>query len=202
MQEVKASQSKVSQTINLQELLGVSFKGETGFRRSVAQAVIDYILERTDKNISSTGEKFESPYSDVYANSEEFKLAGKSKRNVNLELTGQMKASIDLISDTPNTITIGITGEQAKKGYNHQVGDTVPPRPFIGFQSESEVNKLKALLTKQFADEINALRDKKTLGLTVEELFGESLNVQAQNAIIEDRFIVNTLEDFFFGDEN
>lgn len=150
---LKETKRKVSQTINLEDLLGVSLTGRPGLRASIAQAVIDHVVDRTEDGKDVRGNDFSS-YASSYIDSAEFELAGKSPSDVNLTLSGNMLASVDLLSQGRNTIEYGISGDEAPKAYNHQTGDTVKKRQFIGMK----MSDLKDLIMGEFGSEIKGIK--------------------------------------------
>ena len=76
-------------------------------REAIAEKVLDYIRYRTkEKNQNKNNRPF-AGYSDAYAKSIEFKIAGKSKSDVNLTQSGDTLAEMDLLSHRPGAITIG-----------------------------------------------------------------------------------------------
>ena len=158
---LKLSQSEVSQTIDLNELFGVNFSGNSGLAQAIGQAIIDKMLERTASGVGVDGKKLKSPYSPEYSNSLEFKAFGKSKNKVNMELTGQMLGTIDIVDASRGRIKIGWSdSEENAKAYNHNVGDTVPKRPFFGV-SESDLKDIK----EQYIDRVK----QETAGLQSEQ---------------------------------
>ena len=170
--KIKETKKEISQTINLKELLGRSPTPQE--RVSIGQDLIDRILERTESGKSLSGHKFKA-YSKEYKDSLDFQAFGKTNR-VNMTLTGDMLASIDILKETKDTITIGIAGDEAPKAFNHQTGDTVPKRRFFG-------------VTK--GDTKKAVRDNK------------NSNVEAPS---EDNFVDRALDtlnigDFFNGED-
>jgi hypothetical protein len=164
----KFKKNKVSQTINLKDTFGIDFRGKDSLKQAVGQAIIDRIVTRTEsgKGMSFSGQKgrpvkLKSPYSKSYANSEDFKAFGKSKSKVNMSLTGDMLASMDITGIDGNSITISFEGEtENAKAFNHSTGDTVPKRPFFGVNN-SELKKIKS----EFAPDIKeALKTQKNEG--------------------------------------
>jgi len=133
--------SGVYQKFNLKELFGVVPDAET--RAAFGQAVIDRIKERTESGSGIGGAPFKSDsYSDEYADSLEFKAHGKSKSDVNMELSGDMMGLMDIIQESTQTVTIGWADEKENlKAFNHNTGDTVPKRPFFGL-SAKEVKEI------------------------------------------------------------
>lgn len=159
MKSPKITLSKFEQEIDLKELFGVDLSDDDSLKQAIGQFLIDRMLERVDSGKGIGGVKLKSPYSKEYSKSLEFKAAGKSRGKVNMSLTGDMLASIDLLSTDGNKIKIGIEDDsQIPKAYNHQTGDTVPARPFFGF-TKSELADIK----KQFAPKIKtAVREGET----------------------------------------
>ena len=75
-------------------------------RKKVADLVIDHIIERTQKGYDKDGDKF-PPYSEEYTKSLDFRIAGKSKSRVDLTLSGDMLASLELLDSNRGKIRIG-----------------------------------------------------------------------------------------------
>lgn len=161
--------SRVQQTIDLGELLAADFTGNRGLRLAIAQRVLDHIADRTADGIDVDGNAF-APYSSEYTESAEFILSGKSAGQVNMELTGNMLASMDVLGEGPNTITIGIADpEQAPKAYNHNVGDTLPRRAFFGIKHEDLVE----LIEDEFGEDLASLRQTPEDQSTIRDIFSE-----------------------------
>jgi hypothetical protein len=161
----KVSKQIIEQEIDLKEVFGIDLaEASRSFKESFAQSVIDLIVDRTERGqglrFDSRGRAqavaLKSPYSDEYAESLEFKAAGKSKGRVNMTLTGDMLASVDVLGISGNKIRIGIEdGREVLKAFNHITGDTVPSRPWFGvstkeldslseqFQAEGQIQKLR-----------------------------------------------------------
>ena len=150
---IKLSQSKVTQTIDLNEVVGSDISSDEVLVTKIGQAIIDYMEERVDDGLGLGRVKLKSPYSKSYSESLDFIAAGKSRNDVNMKLSGDMMGSIDLIKTDGSVITIGIDDpDQAPKAFNHQTGDTVPKRPFFGVTKK----ELKDYVLKEFKDEIAA----------------------------------------------
>lgn len=109
-------------------------------RQAIAQDVVDYIRERTADGRGIGGKKKFAGYSESYANSLEFKIAGKSKNDVNLTQSGDMLGAMDLLQESIGKLVIGFeNGSQENAiadgnirgtyGKDHQVG---PKRDFLG----------------------------------------------------------------------
>lgn len=169
MKSPKVTKKTIEQEIDLMEMFGIDATDAPALKESLAQAIIDQITKRTGEgkgvrfggNGNATSIKLKAPYSKQYQKSREFKAAGKKANEIDMELTGDMLASIDVISTKGNKIKIGITDDlQILKAFNHITGDTVPERPFFGvsktelkdigrdFSSDMENLKVGDLTTK------------------------------------------------------
>lgn len=164
MSKPKFTKNKVTQTINLEEAFGISFKGKRSLREAIGGAIIERIQTRTSAGTSMTFSadgagrtgRLKSPYSKSYAKSDEFKAFGKSKGKVNMTLTGDMLNLMDITKQTGNSITIGWDDtEENNKAFNHSVGDTVPKRPFFGV-SKGELKAIKKDFSKDIKSAVNA----------------------------------------------
>jgi hypothetical protein len=169
MAKPKITKSSVEQTIDLEELFGVSFKGATQLKEAIGQAIIDRIVSRTEAGVgmsfNSQGKgqtlKLKSPYSKAYTKSTEFKAHGKSKNKINMKLTGDMLGLMDIKKQTGNSVTIGWDkgdGQDAKV-FNHQTGDTVPRRPFFGI-SRTELLKIKSEFNPDVKEALSIKKDE------------------------------------------
>jgi hypothetical protein len=74
-------------------------------RAQLADDIIEFIRRRTDSGLDKDNRKF-PPYSKSYMQSLDFKVAGKGK-NVDLQLSGDMMASLSLLSHTKGRLLIG-----------------------------------------------------------------------------------------------
>jgi hypothetical protein len=142
--KLNLSQSEVSQEFDLVEIFGQEVTPDVAL--AFGQALIDRMIDRTNSNQKLGGGPFSgkaSTYSESYAESLEFKAAGKSINDVNMELSGGMKSDVDILEASPTFLKIGLRDEtETKKAYNHQVGDTLPARPWFGV-TKSEVDDIK-----------------------------------------------------------
>jgi phage gpG-like protein len=123
-----------------------------GDREVLADEIMDYIRDRvTKKNLDKKNDPLPG-YSDAYAKSLNFKIAGKSKSDVNLTLSGDMLGALTLLSHSPGKLLIGFengSNENAKAdgnirgtyGKSKPVG---PKRDFLGLTRED----LDRILTK------------------------------------------------------
>lgn len=79
---------------------------DTEDSQELADEILSYILDRTKKGEGMDGKKF-AGYSNSYANSFDFKVAGKSKNKVNLTLSSEMLDSLEVLSASSKKIVIG-----------------------------------------------------------------------------------------------
>lgn len=181
MAEIKSKNSldEVSQTINLNDLIGSDISSDEKLVTKIGQAIIDYMDTRVEDGLGLGRKKLKSPYSKGYSQSLDFVAAGKSKGHVNMRLSGDMMGAVDILDTNGSEIKIGITGDQAPKAFNHQTGDTLPKREFFGVTKE----EIKKYILDEFsseikakkvtsAAEINALTNKVREIKTIADLFG------------------------------
>jgi hypothetical protein len=147
----KISLDAIEQEFDLVEMFGESLDGEADLRTIIGERIIEKMITRTtDDRKGIDGRPLKTPYKDSYADSTIFKVYGKKKDKVNMTLTGDMLADIQILKDTPNKIVIGFnSGDQIPKAYNHNVGDTLPKRPFFGL-NQKEIAEIK----KEFLQEV------------------------------------------------
>lgn len=104
------------------------------FKEDVGYAVIDAIVERTRKGKSVKGNKFRK-LSKAYAEA-------KGSTKANLTLDGDMLDELDIVSIKGNKVKISWEDDlQIKKAFNHDTGDTLPKREFLGL-TEAELKKI------------------------------------------------------------
>lgn len=123
----------------------------------MADDVIEFIKRRTESGTGvRNGRNYSFPgYSKGYVKSLDFQNAGKSRGDVNLTLSGDMLAAIELLKDKPGEIVIGFeagTDENARAEGN-QLGTygTKTPNPrkaraFLGIADSDLKRLLKAYL--------------------------------------------------------
>jgi len=185
------SKSQVSQTLNLEELLGVSFRGQKDLRLAIAQRVIDYIVERTEDGKDIRGNSF-SAYKPSYKKSTVFELL-KDSSDPNMKLTGTMLASIDVLSEGSNTIVIGFDDKtETLKAFNHNTGDTVRKREFFGIRPDDA----RKLIKSEFGDELAELEGRDPNRITVSEILSRGILVESNDSANGLAIVFNTIEDF------
>lgn len=126
-------------------------------REALGLAIIDHILERTEKGKDKNNKDF-AGYSKGYVDSFDFKLSGKSKK-VNLELSGEMMGAIEVLSQKKGEITIGIPADdsfnnsKAEGNIKGTYGNKKPipgkARDFMGISKSSLKDITKKYPTKK-----------------------------------------------------
>ncbi len=167
---ITISKTAVSQNIDLSEIVGVSFAGESGLRQQAAQLLIDYMKTRThDRNVDVDGKAFPK-YSEAYKNSTVFKLLKGSGGDVNMTLTGNMLGDVDMLGDTADSVRIGFRdGNEILKAFNHNTGDTVPRRAFFGVTKR----EIREVLERGMGEDIQRLRSMGPK--TVADVLGDTV---------------------------
>jgi hypothetical protein len=168
MKPPKVSKSKIEQIIDLKEISKrTDFSKSKTLKMAIGEALVETIRERAESGkglkFSEDGSarevKLKSPYSKTYAESLDFAAAGKSKNKVNMTLTGDMLASIQVRDAGGDKIAIYVEGEeQVLKAFNHITGDTVPERPFFGVAAKD----LRSI-ANDFQDEIDSIETREGL---------------------------------------
>lgn len=133
------SQSEVSFNFEIPNFEAVPIEARDQLVDEIGEFLLDSILDYVGESRSPVaGGKFKRELSDAYK-----KISGKD--NANLDLTGSMLDSMEIIPDYDNgVVTIGIfDGDEAPKAFNHQTGDTLPVRQFI--PNEGEILKAEIL---------------------------------------------------------
>ncbi len=155
----KITKKKTSQKINLKEEFGIDFRGRDSLKQALGQAIIDRMVSRTKDGKSFFGKNFRK-YSKDYIDSEDFKAFGKSPGDVNMTLTGDMLASIDILDISGNTIEPGIDDpEEAIKSFAHNTGDgKMPRRAFFGI-TRKELKEIKSEFDSEIKDAVSVSRN-------------------------------------------
>lgn len=114
-------------------------------RIDIGERVVDFIRERTDKGLDKNNIPFKG-YSDSYVNSLDFKIAGKSRGDVNLQLTGDMLTDLQVLrTGTTGFITIGFeegTDENDKAAWQrNNTRSSFPKRDFLGI-TQKDLDKI------------------------------------------------------------
>ena len=137
----------MSQTINLNRYLGREATQQE--KLLFAELAVERINQRTLDGRTIHGGKFKK-YSEEYANAK-----GVSRDSVDLFLEGDMLDSVDA-NVSGADVQITLDPEEAPKGYNHQVGDTLPKRQWFGITTAE---------AKQIAEQVKQPRQQETFTL-------------------------------------
>jgi len=103
-------------------------------REAVALAIISEIKRKTASGVDWKDKPFDG-YSESYIDSLDFKAAGKSPGNVNLELSSEMMNSIQVLSSKAGQIRIGFDKGDAKlnaKVEGNRLGTYGQKKPILG----------------------------------------------------------------------
>lgn len=112
-------------------------------RIDLADLVIEHIVERSQSGKDKNGKNFPR-YSKEYTRSLDFKIAGKSKSKVDLQLSGDMLAAIELLSQKNGEITVGFENgtEENSRAEGNILGsygrtpDKKKARDFLGIEKD------------------------------------------------------------------
>jgi hypothetical protein len=126
-------------------------------RKALAQDIINFIIDRTQKqNVDKNNRKFPK-YSKEYMESIDFRVSGKKKGKVDLTLSGDMLSAIKLINDRPGELRIGIPSgdDEAGKAEGNILGtygqsrSTGKRRDFMGI-TQKDLNSLMKKFDSDF----------------------------------------------------
>lgn len=121
-------------------------------RERLAYLYIEHIIERTQNDRDRNNQAFKAykgpkkgKYSKDYAESLDFKNAGKSSGKIDLTLTGDMLAELTLLRSQRGKVLIGYEkGSEAEgkvEGNRLGNGKNRPPRDFLGFKTSSDLGE-------------------------------------------------------------
>lgn len=167
----KLSESDVSVEIDIEALLGSSAKNQA-VRETFAQMAFDRMFERLESGVDVDGKKM-AGYSQSYINSKEFKAYGKDKNSVNMQLTGGMAYSVDILNQSNTKMKLGFVGEdEIVKAYAHMTGykghptlaGKVPVRKFFGW-TEKDLKEISDNLRPDTPSKKEKIKDAMILDL-------------------------------------
>lgn len=179
---INLSLSETSQEIDLKDLLGR--KPKPAEKEAFVQAAINRIIERSQSNKNINNRKF-AKYSKDYAEKK-----GVSRDDVDMTLDGDMLLSIKRLRASGDKVKFGIKGGvDAKKSYNHNVGDTLPKREYFGLN----LSEMKSIA-----------KDIKQADLgkfTVSEIREQIIN-QRESAVDDNELIKSVIESLVLTQES
>lgn len=114
-------------------------------REIIGNRVVEFIRDRTDRGLDKNNKPFKS-YSTGYVNSLDFKIAGKSAGDVDLQLSGDMLTDLEVLrTGTTGFITIGYqegTEENDKAAWQrNNTRPSFPKRDFLGI-TQKDLDKI------------------------------------------------------------
>lgn len=129
-------------------------------RIDIAQEVIEFIVQRTNKGLDKDNKPFKG-YSESYMNSIDFKIANKDK-TVDLQLSGDMLSELKVINTAVNGfITIGYepnTEENDRAAWQrNNTRPTFPKRDFLGI-ADKDLDRIIKNYVRSNPVEIQARR--------------------------------------------
>lgn len=151
-------------------------------RRAIAEDIVEYIRERSAEGLDKNNRPF-AKYSKEYAESLDFKIAGKSKGSVDLTLSGDMLGALKLLSDRKGKLTIGFdagSDENARadgniRGTYGQSSQTAAKRDFLGLTEKD----LERILRKYPVDSPERAR------LNAQRRLAEAKNIEIDTELEE-----------------
>lgn len=134
--------------------------GKETLKLAMAEALLEKVIEKTESGKSRTGSRFRK-YSKAYAETDEFKAAGKSRGDVNLSLSGDMLGLVGVVNESANTVTLGWEdSDEAAKAHGHitggGAGGKLPVRDFFGLNN-TDIDEVK----REFRSEINEIKNRR-----------------------------------------
>lgn len=144
-------------------------------RELIGQKIVDRVLERTAQGLDINSNKFKN-YSDSYAKSLEFKIAGKSKNDPNLRLSGDMLDSLSVLEHGPGYILVGYQEGTAEndKAFWSEASDKTVNRNFLGVNA----NELELIIA-----EVQSSQPRTLSGLAKQELVVSGVKDATKSAI-------------------
>lgn len=114
-------------------------------RIDIADDIVEFILRRTERGLDKNNKKFKT-YSESYSESLDFKIAGKSKGHVDLQLSGDMLTELQVLNTSASGfITIGFEAgseENDKAAWQrNNLRPSFPKRDFLGI-TDSDLSKI------------------------------------------------------------
>lgn len=168
----------VAQEFDLEDILDVDLSDAEDLVSEIGKDIVDYIKLRAESGKGIGGKQLRKPYSKAYADSEEFKAAGKSANDITMTLHGDMLSAIDVIDYDGQTLVVGIENDQAPKAHGHMTGKNgeVPKmkREFFGL-TQAELKTI----TDKYRSRIDELKPAPT---RVEDLLTPEENKAVDNA--------------------
>ena len=149
-----------AQTITIRIPIAFDLEG----RQLIAEDILEFIRNRTERGLDKNNNSF-ARYSDSYVESIDFKIAGKSKNQVDLELSGDMMSALDIIDiRTAGFITIGYqrSEENDKAAWQrNNLRPSFPKRDFLGI-TDKDLNKIISRYTYLLDEQVREESKKRS----------------------------------------
>ena len=185
------TQAEVSQRFDLSDIAGVELIDQDDLKNAIGQAIIDKMVERSEKGKDLRGNSLEK-YKKSYKQSDQYEAFGKSSK-VNMTLSGGMLSRMDILDSTGNEIKIGWDDStENAKAFNHMTGDTVTKRQFFGM-SASAVKEV----IEDFQSEIDDIKESERESRAVSGLLGELGAISTSTGAQTESTTIISLEDLF-----
>lgn len=165
--------NELSQTFDTKEIFGESINTRT--KREFAESVINLIQTRSNSGKTLFNGNFKK-YSKKYA---DFK--GVSRSDVDMTLFGDMLGDLEY-EINGDIVKVKVADKDTPKGYNHQVGDTLPKRTWFGATSK-DVKEIKSSI-----DVEPDLNTQEQIEQTQFELEVERLQTESPREIFNEVF--------------
>lgn len=182
---IVVDESEISQTLDFNKLTGVDVSSDKVLMRAMAQAIIDYHKTRADNNKGLDGQALKSPYSKAYRTSLDFAAAGKSASDVNMQLSGDMLGSLDILYESGSKIKIGVSDESVlPRAYGHQSGFKGHPNESAMRQYKREwfgvtEKEAKEIILKEFGSELRPFRDTRPQARAQDQMISVARSLRA-----------------------
>lgn len=118
-------------------------------REQIGEELVAYLVERTKSGKGMDGRSFPK-YSEAYTKSLAFRQAGKSKKKIDLTLSGEMLDEVALLKNSPGKLIYGYDDDSTQAGkaegnilgtYGTDTEDESKARDFLAV-SKAEVDKI------------------------------------------------------------
>ncbi len=128
-----------------------------GVKREIGKRFVERVRERTADNVDKDGKSF-AKYSKSYIESTAFELYAKSRGDVNMTLSGEMLASMDVARVTARGFQVAFSSRtQNNKAHGHiNGGGSLPVRDFFGLPVKEQVSILKEVV-REFNEDLEIL---------------------------------------------
>lgn len=174
--KVNLSENNVNAQIDLESLLGGMAKNPA-VQEVFFQMALDKLNDRLDKGVGVNGKPLKD-YSEEYTNSLAYNAFGKDG-TVNMQLSGDMLASLNISNKDPKAFTISFSADESPKAFAHMTGyrghphldGKVKPREFFGWTDKELKEIANKIKPNTNSEQTSTVTDVQILTL-VERLLG------------------------------